>query len=339
MNHYKTPFVIAEIAQAHDGSLGMAHAYIDALAKTGVDAVKFQVHIAEAESSSYESFRVNFSYEDATRYDYWKRMQFSLEQWQALKKHCDDMGVEFLASPFSNAAVDLLKKIGVTKYKIGSGEITNLLLLEKIALTGKPVILSSGMSSWEELDEAISFFKMKKVEVSVLQCTTSYPTKPEQYGFNVIQELKERFKVAVGYSDHSAKIETCIAAIALGAEILEVHAVFNRNSFGPDATSSLTIDEIKLLVKSVRNIKNAINNPVNKNDQAGFLELRTMFGKSLALNKSLSKGHMLIFEDLEAKKPLGYGIPASQYKSVLGKKLKVNKAQWDFLNQDDLNEN
>ena len=267
MNHYKTPFVIAEIAQAHDGSLGMAHAYIDALAKTGVDAVKFQVHIAEAESSSYESFRVNFSYEDATRYDYWKRMQFSLEQWQALKKHCDDMGVEFLASPFSNAAVDLLKKIGVTKYKIGSGEITNLLLLEKIALTGKPVILSSGMSSWEELDEAISFFKMKKVEVSVLQCTTSYPTKPEQYGFNVIQELKERFKVAVGYSDHSAKIETCIAAIALGAEILEVHAVFNRNSFGPDATSSLTIDEIKLLVKSVRNIKNAINNPVNKNDQ------------------------------------------------------------------------
>lgn len=331
-------YFIAEIAQAHDGSLGMAHAYIDALSKTGVNAIKFQVHIAAAESSVYEPFRVNFSYEDDTRFDYWKRMEFSIEQWQGLKKHCDDVGVEFLASPFSNAAVDLLEKLGVTKYKIGSGEITNLLLLEKISFTGKPVILSSGMSSWEELDKAISFFKNKKIEISVLQCTTSYPTKPEQYGFNVIKELKDRFMVAVGYSDHSAKIETCIAATALGAEILEVHAVFNRNSFGPDATSSLTIDEIKQLVNSVRNIKKAVSNPIKKNDQDDFLVLRTMFGKSLAVNKKLNKGHLLKFEDLEAKKPVGYGMPASQYKNVLGKKLKVDKAQWDFLNQDDLNE-
>ncbi len=144
-------FIIAEIAQAHDGSLGIAHSFIDALKDTGVDAVKFQVHIAEAESSIYEPFRVKFSYEDATRYDYWKRMEFEPYQWSGLKKHCEECGLEFMASVFSNAAVDLLEKLGVKRYKIGSGEVSNLLLLDKIAYTGKPVILSSGMSSYEEL--------------------------------------------------------------------------------------------------------------------------------------------------------------------------------------------
>ncbi|WP_311196036.1 N-acetylneuraminate synthase family protein [Antarcticibacterium sp. 1MA-6-2] len=126
-------FIIAEIAQAHDGFLGIAHSYIDALSKTGVDAVKFQVHIAEAESSIHEPFRVKFSTQDKSRFDYWKRMEFSVEQWQELRTHCDEAGVEFMASPFSNAAVDLLEKLEVKRYKIGSGEVNNFLMLEKIA--------------------------------------------------------------------------------------------------------------------------------------------------------------------------------------------------------------
>jgi len=126
------PFIIAEIAQAHDGSLGTAHAYIDALSKTGVHAIKFQTHIAEAESSIYEPFRVKFSKQDKTRFDYWKRMEFTLEQWKELKAHCNEVGLEFMSSPFSNAAVDVLEEVGVNRYKIGSGEVTNFLLLEKI---------------------------------------------------------------------------------------------------------------------------------------------------------------------------------------------------------------
>src|SRR5205823_2349390 len=144
--------IIAEIAQAHDGSVGILHSYIDALAATGVDAIKFQTHIAEAESSGHEAFRVQFSYVDNTRYDYWKRMELSLEQWIEVKNHCHRKGMLFISSPFSCKAVDLLEKAGVDRYKIGSGEVTNSLLLEKINRTGMPVILSSGMSKMQELD-------------------------------------------------------------------------------------------------------------------------------------------------------------------------------------------
>lgn len=333
---YTKPYLIAEIAQAHDGSLGILHSYIDAIATTGVQAVKFQMHIAEAESSIHEPFRVKFSKEDATRYDYWKRMEFTLEQWAAIKKHCDEVGLDFICSPFSNLAVDWLEEIGVKCYKIGSGEVTNFLLLEKIAQTGKPIILSSGMSSFEELDQTIEFLKVKKIDYSILQCTTAYPTKPEQYGFNVIQELKDRYKVTVGFSDHSAKISTGIAAVSLGAEILEFHVVFHRELFGPDAKASLTIEETKQLTESVNEIYLALNNPIDKNKNENFKELKAIFEKSLAINKNLSKGHQLTFEDLESKKPKGFGIDARNFNTVLGKKLKTNKSQWDFLNEEDL---
>lgn len=329
-------FIIAEVAQAHEGSLGIAHSYIDALVKTGVDAVKFQVHIAEAESSEHEPFRVKFSSQDNSRFDYWKRMEFSLAQWQELRSHCEEAGVEFMASPFSLAAVDLLEQVGVKRYKIGSGEVNNFLLLQKIAETGKPVILSSGMSSFAELDESVAFLKQHKTDFSILQCTTSYPTRPENYGLNVIQELKKRYGVSIGYSDHSAKIETCIAATALGAEILEFHAVFDRQMFGPDASSSLEIAEIKQLVSAVRNISTALQHPVNKQDISDFTELKNIFEKSLAVNKNLPAGHILTFEDLESKKPKGYGIEASKFKEVIGRKIIRELKQWEFLKEEDL---
>ena len=331
-----SPYIIAEIGQAHEGSLGILYSYIDAIAQTGVDAVKFQMHIAEAESSEHEPFRVQFSREDKTRYDYWKRMSFSLEQWKEIKQHCDTLELDFICSPFSNLAVDWLEEIGVQQYKIGSGEVNNFLILEKIAQTGKPVILSSGMSSYEELDHAVSFLKERNVDFSILQCTTSYPTQPEQYGLNMIQELKSRYGVAVGFSDHSARMETCIAATVLGASILEFHVVFDRQLFGPDAKASLTISETKDLVFAVRNVATALSNPIDKNDITYLASLKQIFEKSLAVNKDLPKNHILTFEDLEAKKPKGFGILASKYHEVIGRTLKSNMKQWNFLNEDDL---
>lgn len=329
-------FIIAEIGQAHDGSLGMAHAYIDALSKTGINAVKFQLHIAHAESSIHEPFRVKFSKQDKTRYDYWQRMSFSLEQWKDLKRHCDDVDVEFVASPFSNLAVDWLEDIGVRRYKVGSGEVNNLLLLEKLAQTHKPVILSSGMSSFEELDKSVNFLKTRQIEVSLLQCTTSYPTRPENYGLNVISELKDRYAVPVGFSDHSGKISTSVAATALGSELLEFHVAFSKEQFGPDSTSSLTISEVKDLVSQVRGIEKALKHPVNKQVNIQFKALKNIFEKSLAVNKDLKKGHVLTFDDLEAKKPKGYGINPEKYKKVIGKALKADKRAWDFLNDKDM---
>ncbi|ANW96305.1 N-acetylneuraminate synthase [Wenyingzhuangia fucanilytica] len=331
-------FIIAEIAQAHDGSLGMAHAYIDAVAKTGCNAIKFQTHISEAESSIHEPFRVKFSKQDATRMEYWKRMEFTLEQWKGLKAHCDEVGLEFMSSPFSNAAVDLLEEVGVKQYKVGSGEVNNFVLLEKIAQTGKPVIISSGMSSFEELDKTIAFLKSRGVAYSILQCTTAYPTKPEQFGLNVIQELKNRYKVPVGFSDHSSSTEACIAATALGAEILEFHVVFDKEMFGPDAKASLTMAETSQLVKAVKNINIAMQNPVNKTDNSAFGDLKAIFEKSLAVNKDLNKGDVITFSDLETKKPKGFGILASDYEQVIGKKINKDLNQWDFLNEEDITE-
>jgi len=160
------------------------------------------------------------------------------------------------------------------------------------------------MSSYNELDQTVTFLRKRNVDFSILQCTTSYPTRPEQYGLNVIKELKERYQVPIGFSDHSADIGTCIAATAMGAEIVEFHAVFSREDFGPDATSSI----------------------------------ERIFEKSLAVNKNLPEGHILTFKDLEAKKPKGYGIDAAQFENVIGKRLAKSLKPWDFLNQEDIDE-
>jgi N,N'-diacetyllegionaminate synthase len=333
-------FIIAEIGQAHDGSLGILHSFIDALKNTGIDAVKFQTHIAKAESSIYEPFRVEFSYEDKTRFDYWKRMEFSLDEWKEIKKHCDDVGLEFMSSPFSNLAVDYLEEIGIKKYKIGSGEVTNFLMLEKIAKTKKPIILSSGMSSFDELDKSVNFLKQfgyNKNNLSILQCTTSYPTKAEEIGLNVISELKNRYKCKVGLSDHSGTIYPSIASIPLGAEILEFHVTFDKRMFGPDSTSSLNIDEVKELVKGVRFIEKSLTK-IDKNDNTKFKELKNIFEKSLCINKDLKKGSIISFNDLDAKKPANKGIKASNYKNILGKRLNKDLEKWDFLREEDIDE-
>ncbi len=329
-------FLIAEIGQAHDGSLGMAHAYIDSAAEAGVDAVKFQTHIAEAESSEHEPFRVQFSYADATRYDYWKRMEFTPEQWAGLKKHCAEKRVEFISSPFSCAAVELLENLGIQRYKIGSGEISNFLMLEKIVRTGKPMLLSSGMSSLTELDETLAFLKPFGNDLSILQCTTAYPTLPEQWGLNVIPLLQKRYSIPVGFSDHSGDIFACLAAATLGASILEFHIVFDKKMFGPDAPASLTPAQVKMLVQGVRQIETSLAHPLDKQDNTAFLTLKNIFEKSLAVNKHLPAGHLIAIEDLEAKKPKGYGIPASQFQEILGKKLARPLDRFDFLRNEDL---
>jgi N,N'-diacetyllegionaminate synthase len=329
-------FMIAEIGQAHEGSLGIAHSYIDALSKTGVDAIKFQTHIAEAESSEYEKFRVNFSYEDKTRFDYWKRMEFTLEQWIGLKKHCEEVGLEFISSPFSIIAVDLLEKVGVKRYKIGSGEVNNRLLIDKICKTGKEIFLSSGMSSFEELDDSVNWINLHNNKLSVFQCTTNYPTIPQEWGLNVIQEMKKRYRLPIGFSDHSGEIYASLAAITLGAELIEFHAVFDKEMFGPDAKSSLTIQQIGQLVKGVRQIEEALNEIVNKDQNQKFAELKTIFGKSLCVNNHFKAGHIISFDDLEAKKPRNKGVDALLYLDVIGKTLRNDINKWDFLNYKDL---
>ncbi len=313
--------IVAELAQAHDGSLGTAHAYIDAVAKTGVDAIKFQTHIADAESTPGEPFRVKFSRQDASRYDYWKRMEFSPNQWRELAVHAGESGLIFLSTPFSLQAVELLEELNVPAWKVGSGEVTNLPMLEQMAKTGRPIILSSGMASWGELDAAVQV-AAAHASVAIMQCTTAYPCPPEKVGLNVMSELRQRYGVPVGLSDHSGTIFAGLAALTLGANLLEVHAVFSRECFGPDVAASLTTAELAELVEGVRFIETALANPLDKEVVAGEMSsLKAIFGKSVVLANDLPGGHVLTHADVALKKP-GTGIPAARLNEVIGKRLR-----------------
>lgn len=260
----KRCFMIGEVAQAHDGSLGMAHVFIDAIAAGGADAVKFQTHIAEAESSPDEPWRMRFSTQDASRFAYWERMEFREDQWVGLKEHAEQKGLVFLSSPFSEQAVDLLDRIGMPAWKIASGEVSNPPLLERIVQTGRPILLSTGMSPLSEIDRVVNWCKSRSYPVAVMQCSSSYPTPPERLGLNLLAEYRERYACPVGLSDHSGMIFAGLAATTLGADLLEVHVTLSREMFGPDVIASLTTCELAQLVEGVRFIEQARACPIDK---------------------------------------------------------------------------
>jgi len=329
------PVVVAEVAQAHDGSLGFAHAHIDAAADAGAGAVKFQTHIAAAESTRDEPFRVPFSRQDATRFDYWRRMEFSEEQWAGLAAHARDRGLVFLSSPFSLEAVDLLERVGMPAWKVGSGEVGNRPLLDRMASTGLPIILSSGMSTFAELDEAVAFVGARS-DVIVLQCTSAYPVEPARIGLNVLELLRARYDAPVGLSDHSGSIYPSLAAVTLGAAMVEVHLTLARGMFGPDSSASVTPSELAQLVEGSRLISSALASPVDKSQLGdGMEELRSIFGRSIAPSRPLEAGATLAEDDLALKKP-GTGIPAERLPSLVGRRLRRAVHPDELLREDDL---
>jgi N,N'-diacetyllegionaminate synthase len=316
--------IIGEVAQTHDGSLGQAHAFIDAIANTGADAVKFQTHIAAAESTPDEPWRVKFSPQDESRYAYWQRMEFSKDQWARLKEHAEARGLLFLSSPFSIQAFELLSEIGVSVWKIASGEVNNFPLLGRIIATGNPVILSSGMSDWNELDKAVALIREAGNSFAVLQCTSEYPCPPEKTGLNVLDVLHNRYHCPTGLSDHSGNIFAGLAATSLGAEVLEVHVTLSREMFGPDVPSSITTGELRQLVEGVRSIEKMLANPVRKDVVAAELApLRQIFTKSIYSSSFIPAGTVLNPDHLQLKKP-GKGIPAEELPNLIGRKLRRN---------------
>ena len=328
--------VIADVAQAHDGSLGTAHAFIDAVAGTGADAIKFQTHIAAAESTSAEPWRKKFSRQDATRYDYWRRMEFTEEQWRGLRDHAAERGLLFLSSPFSMQAFELLDRIGVAAWKVASGEITNTPVLEAILGNRLPVILSTGMSPLHEVDAAVEMVRQSGLPLAVLQCTSMYPCPAEQVGINVIGEFRQRYACAVGLSDHSAVIYPGLAAATMGIQVLEVHVTLSRRMFGPDVIASLTPEELSQLVAGVRYIERLRAHPVDKSSPPDAVApLREIFMKSVVAAGDLAAGTLLCAGHLTTKKP-GSGIPAARLPSLLGRRLRRPVARDALLHEDDL---
>lgn len=315
-------FIIAEVAQAHDGSFDSAREYIDAVADSGADAVKFQTHLAACESSLDEPFRVAMTARDRTRYDYWQRMEFSESQWRELAGRARDRGLIFLSSAFSVEAVELLLKIGMPAWKVGSGEFRSHELLAAIRRTGGPVLLSTGMSRYDEIADMVRSLRQDGTPFALMQCTSRYPVPLEEVGLNVLDELRDRFACPVGLSDHSGSIFPGLAAMARGAELLEVHVVLDRNHSGPDASSSLTPAELRELTTARDAFARMARSPVDKDALAGRLEeMRRLFTKSAAPTRPLAAGSIVTDDLLVPRKP-GTGIPYGERHKVLGRRLR-----------------
>jgi N-acetylneuraminate synthase len=330
--------VLAEVAQAHDGSLGAAHAYIDAVADSGADAVKFQTHIATAESTLDEPFRVRFSLQDESRFDYWRRMEFTRDQWAGLARHARDRGLIFLSSAFSREAVALLKEIGMPAWKIASGEFASAELLSDMIDCGGPILYSTGMATWAEIDQAVALFRSRGAPFAVLQCTSVYPTPLAEVGLNVMEEMRARYHCAVGLSDHSGTIFPVLAALAHGAAVVEVHATFDRRMFGPDTSASLTMDELALVCRGRDAFHEIGAHPIDKDGAAARLaSMRAMFGKSVAVVRDLPAGEHLEASMLTMKKP-ATGIPAEKLPELIGRRLRRDVSANRLLRWEDLDE-
>lgn len=330
------PYIIAEVSQNHDGSLGQAHAFIDAVADAGADAIKFQTHIADEESTRYEPFRVKFSYEDETRYDYWKRMEFTEPQWEGLFHHAEDRGLEFLSSPFSPKALEMLDRIGIPGWKFGAGEVFNRDLLKLAADTGKPMLLSTGLSTFFDISETLKMIQPYGNEVLLFHCVTAYPSTADMIDIRLVSEMIRRFPCKVGISDHSATIYPSLAAMALGASAVEVHVTLSPYMFGPDVKASVDLRQLKEIVEGAVFITKMLNTETNMECRdARREELKQMFSKSLFAADDLTAGTILTERMFKAKKPC-IGIPSDQVSNVVGKCLKRDIGKDEPIHNEDL---
>jgi N-acetylneuraminate synthase len=330
----KPVLIIAEIGSVHDGSFGNALKLIEASVSSGANAVKFQTHIAAAETLPDAPAPAYFSGEP--RYEYFERTSFSRDQWKWLKLHCDELGIEFMSSPFSVEALELLESLGVKRYKVPSGEVTNLALLAQIATTGKPVLLSSGMSSWAELDAAVEVILKGNSQVTLLQCTSEYPCAYENVGLNVMSEMKQRYDLPVGLSDHTLTPYASLAAVVLGASVIERHFTLSRMMYGSDARHSLEPAEFSELVNGIRAIQTLLVSSVDKDRQAAELgEMKRIFEKSVVSVVDIPSGSIITDQMVAVKKP-GTGIPARRLPEVIGQRAKKSIPKDRLVKEEDL---
>ncbi len=317
-NNISRTLIIAEVGSVHDGSFGNACKLIELAAQCGADAVKFQTHISEAETLYDAPMPAYFKGEP--RFDYFKRTGFSLEQWKALKHHCDENNIEFLSSPFSIEAVELLEAVGMKRYKIPSGEVTNLPLLEVIAQTKKQVLLSSGMSNWKELDQAVATIRKHHNDIVVMQCSSAYPCPNEKVGLNVLHEIKQRWNLPIGYSDHTLDNHAAFAAVTLGACVVEKHFTFSKHMYGSDAKHSAEPEQIRDLVTGIRAIEAMLNNPVDKDDTSDYEDMKYIFEKKIIAKECIKKGTKLS-RNMLAYKKAKLGISVTNLEEIIGKTL------------------
>ena len=316
-------FIIAEAGVNHNGDIRLAYKLVDAAKEAGADAVKFQTFKAEnvvskiTEKAEYQRETTN---SEESQYEMIKKLELSFEDFVKIKDYCDKKGITFLSTPFDYESVDFLESL-VPLYKVGSGEITNLPFLEYIAKKGKPIILSTGMSTLGEVEEAVK--TITKVDSSLplvlLHCVSNYPAKYEDVNLKAMLTLKEAFELPVGYSDHTLGIEIAIAAVALGAKVIEKHFTLDRGLPGPDHKASLEPDELKKMVKAIRNVEKALGSGVKRPTQSE-LKVMKVARRSLVATRDIRAGEVVKESDILIKRP-GTGILPKFKEIIIGMKL------------------
>jgi N,N'-diacetyllegionaminate synthase len=338
----KHTIIIAEAGVNHNGDMNIAKRLVDEAVNAGVDYIKFQSFKAEklvspsAKKANYQIVNINDG--DDSQFTMLKKLELSDNQHLELISYCNLKGINFFSTAFDVDGVNFLNQLDLPIFKIPSGEITNLPYLKAVALCGKPTIMSTGMCNEDEIAEAISIllkYGLKKDQITILHCNTEYPTPMEDVNLMAMVTLREKFGVNVGYSDHTHGIEVPIAAVALGATIIEKHFTLNKNLPGPDHVASLEPQELTTMVKSIRNIELAISGNGIKLPSKSEVKNIAIARKSLHISSDLYSGHILTEFDLISLRP-GDGISPMKWEEIIGKRLTVNKRKNEILNWSDL---
>tara|TARA_X000000950_G_scaffold180078_1_gene218401 strand:- start:22539 stop:23531 length:993 start_codon:yes stop_codon:yes gene_type:complete len=323
---------IAEIGSVHDGSFGNCLKLIELAKNCGADVVKFQYHIAEYETLTHAEGPSYFN--DEKRFDYFERTSFTLNQWKKIINHCKKKKIKFLCSVFSIESFKNLLSLGVKSFKLPSGEVTNLPLLDEMSKKKNiKIFLSTGMSNYKEIDKAYKILKNNKLVI--MQCTSLYPCPNDKVGINVIKKLKNKYKFCeIGFSDHTIGNVSAILAIANGATYFEKHLTFSRKMYGSDAQFASEPDELSNYCESLKKAEIILSKDVNKDDLRPLVQMRKIFQKSILYSDNLKKGKKITLKNVVFLKP-DKGISAQNYKSILGKKIKRDVKKNEFVKYSD----
>lgn len=328
-------FIIAEAGVNHNGNINLAKKLVDKACEAGVDAIKFQTFKAEnlvtkeAPKAEYQKNTTG----NGSQFEMLKKLELSFEDHISLKNYCTEKGIIFISTPFDFESVDLLEKIDVPIYKVSSGDLTNLPLLKYIANKNKPIILSTGMANLGEVEEAVeAIYKIGNKNLILLHCTSNYPTAYEDVNLRAMVTMKEAFKLPIGYSDHTIGIEVPIAAVTLGAKVIEKHFTLDKTMDGPDHVASLEPDKLKMMVDGIRNIEKAMGDGIKrcrKNEEKSKFVSR----KSIVAKLDIKKGQVITKELLDYKRPSN-GLSPEFTDQILGKKAKVEIKRDCIINFD-----
>jgi N-acetylneuraminate synthase len=331
-------YVIAEAGVNHNGSLDMALELVRKAAEAGADAVKFQTFKAEnlvSESAPMAKYQKENLRSNGGQLEMLRKLELTAEEFHHIYTACHDHGIQFLSTPFDMESARLLDGMGVPAFKVGSGEITNLPFLHALASLGKPILLSTGMSDMVEVEAAVSTIRAAgDFPLAIMHCTSAYPAPAESCNLRAMDSLTKTFAVPVGYSDHTVGWDVCLAAVSLGATILEKHFTLDPSLPGPDHRASLDPAQLKKMIQEIRRVESALGTGVKAPVEAE-MDTRLVARKSLVLARAVDKGGTIQEEDLTVKRP-GTGIPPSQWRSVVGRRLKVDGAAERVLSWDDL---